>query len=111
MVKRLRRSGRVIADTPESTKVLPDGPGTVSGAILTSEEASRYLWQCWRLQRSPRRLAQLRALPVGAGPAFHRDGCAVRYRKRSLDTWATKQLGAEHGNTSVESAARQVDAA
>jgi hypothetical protein len=78
-----------------------------TGSILTPKEASAYLWANYRLQRSERRLAQLRAAPVGSGPPYHRDGCTVRYRQESLDTWAMQQLGREHGNTSDESAFNQ----
>jgi hypothetical protein len=77
------------------------------GRFLTAKEASAYLWEQYRLQRSERRLAQLRAAPVGAGSPFHRDGCAVRYRRESLDAWAAKQLGCEHGSTSAEAAFHQ----
>jgi hypothetical protein len=82
-----------------------------SDAILTPKETAQHLWECWRLQRGERRLAQLRAGPVGSGPAFHRDGCVVRYRKSSVDTWAMKQLGREHGSTSHESAWEQTASA
>jgi hypothetical protein len=96
----------VITESPDGTTVLPDDPET----IFTGKEASEYLWVRWRLQRSERRLGQLRGQPVGAGPAFHRDGCAVRYKRGSLDAWAVKQLGREHGSTSDESAWEQTAA-
>ena len=89
------------ADTPLT------GDNKLPFEILTAKEASAFLWQCFRLQRSERRLAQLRGHPVGAGPPFHRDGCAVRYRRASLIEWAQKQLGREHGNTSAEQAFHQ----
>jgi hypothetical protein len=78
-----------------------------NSAFLTAEETSSYLWQRFRLRRSPRRLAQLRALPAGAGPPFYRDGCVVRYRSASVDTWALQQLGNEFTNTTAESAYHQ----
>ena len=110
MVRRLR-TGQVVTEAPDGTPVLSDDPETLPGAILTCEEASQYLWSRWRLRRSDRRLAQLRSLPVGTGPVYLRDGCCVRYRQASLDQWAMKQLGEEHGSTSDESARRQTAAA
>lgn len=109
MVRRLR-TGQVVSEAPNGT-VLPYDQDPPDGAILTCEEASQHLWERWRLRRSERRLAQLRALPVGTGPAYHRDGTCVRYRRASLDAWAMRQLGDEHGSTSAESAQRQMTAA
>jgi hypothetical protein len=83
---------------------VPDPPRS---DFLTAEETSEYLWRKFRLRRSPRRLAQLRALPCGAGPPFYRDGCVVRYRPASVDTWALQQLGNEFVNTTAEAAYHQ----
>jgi hypothetical protein len=80
-----------------------------SGDFLTAEETSQYLWDQYRIQRSERRLGQLRALS-GLGPPFHRDGNAVRYHRGALDEWAIKQLGEPAISTAQETARRQVQA-
>jgi hypothetical protein len=80
-----------------------------SGDFLTAEETSQYLWDHYRIQRSERRLGQLRA-QSGLGPPFHRDGNAVRYRRGALDEWAIKQLGEPAMSTAQETARRQVRA-
>jgi hypothetical protein len=74
--------------------------------FLTCEEARDYLWAEYRLQRSERRLGQLRL--SGEGPAYHRAGNAVRYRRSALDDWALKLLGAPAISTADETARRQV---
>jgi hypothetical protein len=73
--------------------------------FLTDKEASRYLWERYRIRRSPRRLGQLRAMS-SRGPQYHRDGNAVRYRRDALDDWALKQLGEPAVSTSEETARR-----
>jgi hypothetical protein len=100
------RSGKVVSPPPDSVAVSADLDAPTR-AILTTKEASNYLWDRWRIQRSERRLAQLRALPIGTGPAFMRDGVVARYRRDSLDAWAEQQLGHVFGSTSDESAWRQ----
>jgi hypothetical protein len=72
--------------------------------VMTCEEASEYLWEQYRLQRSPRRLGQLRAGPVGSGPEFHRVGNIPLYRQSKVNNWARAQLGESFTNTSDEQA-------
>jgi hypothetical protein len=71
---------------------------------LTPEEASKYLWEKFRLKRNERRLGQLRY--AGTGPLFHRNGLAVRYHQNDLDAWGLKQLGQPIASTSQESEAQ-----
>jgi hypothetical protein len=68
------------------------------------EELSEHLWNRWRLRRSPRRLAQLRA--TGEGPPFMQDGCVVRYARGTSDDWAKEQLGEPCRSTAEETARR-----
>jgi hypothetical protein len=75
---------------------------------LTGDEASRFLWDEYRIKRNSRRLGQLRA--SGKGPRYHRDGLVVRYRKSSLRAYAEDQLGDEVTSTSEESARRLITA-
>jgi hypothetical protein len=98
-------SGSATVETPPTpTKNSTDRS---NDSFFTGREASEYLWKRYRIQRSERRLAQLRAAPVGAGPPYFRDGAVPRYRRGSLDTWALMQLGREHGSTSDEAAFHQ----
>jgi hypothetical protein len=70
----------------------------------TPDEASRYLWDKFRVKRNARRLAQLRA--SGEGPRFHRDGCVVRYHSDNLDEYGELALGEPVISTSEENARR-----
>jgi hypothetical protein len=72
-------------------------------------EASRLLWDEYRIKRNPRRLGQLRA--TGKGPLYHRDGQVVRYRKSDLRSWAEAQLGEGIRSTSEECARRLLERA
>jgi hypothetical protein len=75
---------------------------------LPPDEFSKFLWDNFRIQRSPRRLAQLRM--SGQGPPFMRDGNVVRYPPRLGSIWAIEQLGAPVRSTSEESARKLIGA-
>ena len=74
---------------------------------FTAEELSVFLWERYRVQRSPRRLAQLRS--VGGGPPFVRDGIVARYPQELAVAWVETLLGAPVSSTSEESARRLLE--
>jgi hypothetical protein len=78
----------------------------LDGPPLPPDELSAFLWTFFRIQRSPRRLAQLRM--SGEGPPFLRDGNVVRYPPRLAAVWAVEQLGEPVRSTAEESARRLV---
>jgi hypothetical protein len=79
----------------------------VDGAPLPPDEFAAWLWKYFRIQRSPRRLAQLRM--SGHGPPFVRDGCVVRYPLRLAAIWAVELLGEPVSSTSEENARRLIE--
>jgi hypothetical protein len=74
--------------------------------VLTPDELSTRLWERFRIRRSTRRLAQLRA--NGGGPPYRRDGVVVRYPVDHADEWAEQVLGELVTSTAQETAARQI---
>jgi hypothetical protein len=89
----------------QAPPVETSAPDAFDAAPLTPEETVEYLWSRWRIQRSIRRLAQLRML--GSGPAFVRDGNVVRYPPRLVDQWAVQVLGPPVRSTAEEAAHHQ----
>jgi hypothetical protein len=79
-------------------------PLTADGPPFTPAELSEHLWDRWRIQRSARRLGQLRL--TGGGPPFQRDGNVVIYPRKLADQWAVEMLGAPVTSTSEEAARR-----
>jgi hypothetical protein len=73
---------------------------------FTAEELSVFLWDNYRVQRSPRRLAQLRT--TGGGPPYVRDGIVARYPQDLAIAWVERLLGAPVRSTAEESARRQL---
>jgi hypothetical protein len=74
---------------------------------FTPEELSAFLWENYRVQRSPRRLGQLRA--AGGGPPYVRDGVVARYPRETAIAWVETLLGAPVRSTSEESARRSLE--
>ncbi len=74
----------------------------------TADELSAALWDCHRIQRSARCLAQLRS--IGGGPPYVRDGITARYPRDLAHAWAERLLGTPVSNTSEETARKQLNA-
>jgi hypothetical protein len=96
-------------NTPLNRKELLSGARHVTSEpeppdIMTSDETSTYLWERYRLQRSARRLGQLRAGPADAGPRFYRAGNIALYKRPDVDAWAATQLGQSFASTTDEQA-------
>ena len=110
-----RPRAKAVATEPRSASVSLDRAALLSGSrhvtsepeppdIMTSDETSTYLWERYRLQRSARRLGQLRAGPAAAGPRFYRAGNIALYKRPDVDAWVVTQLGQSFASTSEEQA-------
>ena len=53
-------------------------------------EATRYLWERWRLSYAPTTLARFASL--GKGPVYRKRGPFAFYREEDLDAWALTKI-------------------
>ena len=75
-------------------------PGQDAYPPFTTQELSIFLWNEYRIQRSPMRLAKLRY--TGGGPPFVRDGVQVRYPPPLARQWVEDLLGTPVRSTAEE---------